>query len=70
MLGSIGTLGCFSFDYYKILNCGEGGFVVTNDEWLYTRAQSLARLRRLLAARTALPPSGAKASCSAARTIA
>jgi len=40
MLGSIGSLGCFSFDYYKILNSGEGGFVVTNDEWLYTRAQS------------------------------
>jgi dTDP-4-amino-4,6-dideoxygalactose transaminase len=40
MLGSIGTLGCFSFDYYKILNSGEGGFVVTNDEWLHTRAQS------------------------------
>jgi 8-amino-3,8-dideoxy-alpha-D-manno-octulosonate transaminase len=39
-LGSIGTLGCFSFDYYKILNTGEGGFVTTNDEWLYTRAQS------------------------------
>ena len=40
MLGSIGTLGCFSFDYYKILNSGEGGFVVTNDDWLHTRAQS------------------------------
>ena len=24
----------------EILNCGEGGFVTTNDEWLYTRAQS------------------------------
>jgi 8-amino-3,8-dideoxy-alpha-D-manno-octulosonate transaminase len=39
-LGSLGTMGCFSFDYYKILNSGEGGFVVTNDAWLYTRAQS------------------------------
>ena len=39
-LGAIGTIGCFSFDFYKILNCGEGGFVTTNDEWLYTRAQS------------------------------
>jgi dTDP-4-amino-4,6-dideoxygalactose transaminase len=39
-LGSIGTIGCFSFDFYKILNCGEGGFVTTDDEWLYTRAQS------------------------------
>ena len=40
MLGSIGTIGCFSFDYYKIVNSGEGGFVTTDDEWLYTRAQS------------------------------
>jgi len=39
-LGSIGAMGCFSFDYYKILNSGEGGFVTTNNEWLYTRAQS------------------------------
>ena len=40
MLGSIGTMGCFSFDYYKILNSGEGGFITTNDPWLHTRAQS------------------------------
>jgi dTDP-4-amino-4,6-dideoxygalactose transaminase len=39
-LGSIGTLGCFSFDYYKVLVSGEGGFVTTDDEWLYTRAQN------------------------------
>ena len=40
MLGSIGTMGCFSFDHYKIIASGEGGFITTNDEWLYTRAQS------------------------------
>ena len=40
MLGSIGAMGCFSFDYYKILNSGEGGFITTNDAWLYTRALS------------------------------
>ncbi len=39
-LGSLGTIGCFSFDYYKVHASGEGGFVTTNDEWLYTRAQS------------------------------
>ncbi len=39
-LGSIGTMGCFSFDYYKIVVSGEGGFVATDDEFLYTRAQS------------------------------
>jgi len=39
-LGSIGTLGCFSFDFYKIMVSGEGGFVTTDDEFLYMRAQS------------------------------
>ena len=39
-LGSIGTLGCFSLDYYKVFVSGEGGFMTTDDEWLYTRAQS------------------------------
>jgi dTDP-4-amino-4,6-dideoxygalactose transaminase len=39
-LGALGAIGCFSFEFYKILNCGEGGFLTTGDEWLYTRAQS------------------------------
>ncbi len=39
-LGSIGAMGCFSFDYYKTLTCGEGGFVTTSDAWLYDRARS------------------------------
>ena len=39
-LGSLGTIGCFSFDYYKVIVSGERGFVTTDDEWLYTRAQS------------------------------
>jgi len=39
-LGSIGTMGCFSFDYYKIIVSGEGGFITTDDKWLFTRAQS------------------------------
>lgn len=39
-LGSLGATGCFSFDHYKIMSSGEGGFVTTDDEWLYTRAQS------------------------------
>lgn len=38
MLGSIGTIGCFSFDYYKVIVSGEGGFYTTNNERLYTRA--------------------------------
>jgi len=38
MLGSIGAMGCFSFDYYKVIVSGEGGFLTTNDQRLYTRA--------------------------------
>lgn len=39
-LGSIGDLGCVSLDAYKIIGTGEGGLVLTDDEWLHTRAQS------------------------------
>lgn len=37
-LGSIGDLGCFSFDFVKTITCGEGGAVVTNNEDYYTNA--------------------------------
>ncbi len=37
-LGSIGDLGCFSFDFVKTITCGEGGAVVTNKEAYYTNA--------------------------------
>jgi len=37
-LGSIGDLGCFSFDYVKTITCGEGGAVVTNNSDFYTNA--------------------------------
>ncbi|HRU05324.1 MAG TPA: aminotransferase class V-fold PLP-dependent enzyme, partial [Candidatus Brocadiia bacterium] len=40
MLGSIGDLGCFSLSSYKITGCGEAGLVLTDDEWLYIRAQN------------------------------
>jgi dTDP-4-amino-4,6-dideoxygalactose transaminase len=34
MLGAIGHVGAFSFNYYKNMTCGEGGAVVTNnDAW-------------------------------------
>jgi dTDP-4-amino-4,6-dideoxygalactose transaminase len=34
MLGTIGHVGGFSFNYYKNMTCGEGGAVVTDkDEW-------------------------------------
>lgn len=34
-LGSIGDLGCFSFDYVKTITCGEGGALITNNESYY-----------------------------------
>ena len=39
-LGTIGTMGCFSLSSYKITGGGEAGLVLTNDEWLYIRAQN------------------------------
>jgi len=36
--GSIGDIGAYSFNDYKILSCGEGGGFVTNDRTLYERA--------------------------------
>ncbi|MEC3966622.1 DegT/DnrJ/EryC1/StrS family aminotransferase [Flagellimonas halotolerans] len=37
-LGSIGDLGCFSFDYVKTITCGEGGAVITNNKDYYENA--------------------------------
>jgi dTDP-4-amino-4,6-dideoxygalactose transaminase len=37
-LGSIGDVGCFSFNYYKTIMCGEGGALTTNDPRTYERA--------------------------------
>lgn len=37
-LGSIGDAGAFSFNYYKIISCGEGGAVTTNDRQVYLDA--------------------------------
>ena len=39
-LGTIGDIGCFSLDHYKVIASGEGGIMTFKDEWLYTRAQS------------------------------
>jgi dTDP-4-amino-4,6-dideoxygalactose transaminase len=38
-LGSWGEVGCFSFNQYKIITCGEGGAMVTDDPIIYERAQ-------------------------------
>ncbi len=39
-LGTVGDVGCFSLDFYKVITSGEGGVMTFRDEWLYTRAQS------------------------------
>ncbi len=39
-LGTWGDLGCVSLDAYKVIGSGEGGIVMTDNEWLYTRTQS------------------------------
>ncbi|MGD9711682.1 MAG: DegT/DnrJ/EryC1/StrS family aminotransferase [Thermomicrobiales bacterium] len=39
LAGTIGDIGCFSFNNTKHLNCGEGGMVVTNDDALARRAR-------------------------------
>ncbi|MCU0523132.1 MAG: DegT/DnrJ/EryC1/StrS family aminotransferase, partial [Anaerolineae bacterium] len=37
-LGAIGHAGAFSFNHFKIITCGEGGALVTNDREIYERA--------------------------------
>ncbi|MEM9708426.1 MAG: aminotransferase class I/II-fold pyridoxal phosphate-dependent enzyme [Pseudomonadota bacterium] len=37
-IGTLGRVGCFSFQSYKLLNAGEGGILVTDDEDLVARA--------------------------------
>jgi dTDP-4-amino-4,6-dideoxygalactose transaminase len=46
-LGTIGHAGSFSFQSSKNLNSGEGGLVVTNDEKLYDRINSLRNVGRV-----------------------
>jgi len=40
--GTLGAMGCFSFDGEKHLSCGSGGAIITNDEELYNRALNFA----------------------------
>ena len=41
-LGSIGDLGCFSFDFVKTITCGEGGALVTDRLECYENAHKYA----------------------------
>ena len=43
-VGSLGTVGCFSFYANKIITSGEGGMVVTNQKSLYKKIESLKNL--------------------------
>ena len=47
-VGSIGNMGCFSFQLGKPLACGEGGVVLTNDEDLRNKCYSYGNLGRIL----------------------
>jgi len=44
--GTFGNIGCFSFQGAKIAVSGEGGILVTNDEYLYKRALHLSEMGR------------------------
>lgn len=37
-LGTLGNVGCFSLQFNKIITCGEGGMVVSDDEQVWKRA--------------------------------
>jgi L-glutamine:2-deoxy-scyllo-inosose/3-amino-2,3-dideoxy-scyllo-inosose aminotransferase len=45
--GTIGELGCFSFQETKVMTAGEGGAVVTEDEHLAARLDSLRNCGRV-----------------------
>ncbi len=46
-VGSLGQLGCFSFQSSKNLTCGEGGAVLTSDERLFERVRAIYNCGRL-----------------------
>jgi dTDP-4-amino-4,6-dideoxygalactose transaminase len=54
-VGSFGSIGAFSFNASKVLACGEGGAVVTDDERLYRRLQQLRADSRAYSAGTMRP---------------
>ena len=41
-LGTIGDLGCFSFDFVKTVTCGEGGVMITNNQKFYTHSDQFS----------------------------
>jgi len=41
-VGLYGTAGSFSFDYFKIATCGEGGVTITNDKDIYDKMDQVS----------------------------
>jgi 8-amino-3,8-dideoxy-alpha-D-manno-octulosonate transaminase len=41
-VGLFGKVGSFSFDYFKITTCGEGGVIITNDLDIYNKIDQVA----------------------------
>ncbi|MCK5703733.1 MAG: aminotransferase class I/II-fold pyridoxal phosphate-dependent enzyme, partial [Cyclobacteriaceae bacterium] len=41
-VGLHGAAGAFSFDYFKITTCGEGGMTITNDQAIYKNIDQVA----------------------------
>jgi 8-amino-3,8-dideoxy-alpha-D-manno-octulosonate transaminase len=41
-VGLYGTAGSFSFDYFKIATCGEGGVIITNDKEMYDKMDQVS----------------------------
>ena len=39
LAGTIGEMGVFSLNYHKMIQCGEGGILITNDDTLALKAQ-------------------------------
>lgn len=46
-VGTVGKLGCYSFNGNKVITCGAGGMLVTDDETLARRAKHLTTQARL-----------------------
>lgn len=55
-IGTIGKIGCFSFQSYKLLNAGEGGILVTDDEEIIARAVIMSGAYETNWAKHKLPP--------------
>lgn len=50
-VGTLGDIGCYSFQETKNLTCGEGGMIVTNSDALYEKLYSIHTTGRLLGKR-------------------